>query len=116
MGMEYEVDEEESISLGVVRAVSSVVGRDTCEIRPLAEVLDTDALDALFGPRRNGDRRPGGEVSFIYSGCRVTVQNSEYISVQPLDSCDSFGRSPAPSREKSSVSRSEEVPDERQDA
>lgn len=83
--MEHEVAPGESVSMAVVSAVSTVVGRDAEEIRPLAEVLDPDALDALFAQRENGASRRGGEVSFIYSDCRVTIQNGEYLSVRPLD-------------------------------
>ncbi|MUV88800.1 hypothetical protein GJ629_01940 [Halapricum sp. CBA1109] len=83
--MEYECGPNEKISLAVVRAVSTVVDRDAPDLRPLAEILDTDALDALFSPRTDGTFRIGGEVSFVYSGCRVSVQNGEYVTVHRLD-------------------------------
>lgn len=82
--MDYEIAAWETVSMGVVRAVSSVLGHDQCEIRPLGEILDPDALNSLFAPRENGEHGSGGEVSFIYSGCRVTVQNAEYISVEQI--------------------------------
>jgi hypothetical protein len=78
--------------MAVVDAVSSTVDHDPRSLRPLAEILDPDALDTLFAQRENGDQRPGGEVSFIYSGCRVTIQNGEYISVQQLDSASSYSQ------------------------
>lgn len=84
--MEYEIGPNESASAAVVRVVSSVEGRDPCSLRPLAYVLDPDALDALFESRFNGQPRPGGRLSFVYSGCHVSIDNGEYISIEPLDS------------------------------
>ncbi|WP_324760577.1 HalOD1 output domain-containing protein [Haloarcula sp. GH36] len=78
--------------MAVVDVVSAVVGRDPISLRPLAEIIDPDALDALFAPRENGEQRPGGEVSFIYSECRVTIQNSEYITAHKLDATSSRNR------------------------
>lgn len=83
--MEYECEPDEQVSMAVVRAVSTVVDRDARDMQPLAEILDTDALDALFSPRADGTVRPGGEVSFVYSGCRVSVQNGEYVSVERIE-------------------------------
>lgn len=92
--MEYEIESEESVSQAVVRAVSAATGSDPTSIRPLADVLDPDALDALFAPRGNGQQRIGGELSFVYNECRVTVQNGEYLSIQFLDA----GAGPSPTR------------------
>ena len=83
--MEYEVGPNESVSTAVVRAVSAVEGREPCSLRPLAYVLDTDALDALFESRSNGQPRTGGYLSFVYSGCRVSIDNGEYLSIEPLE-------------------------------
>lgn len=82
--MEYELGRTESVSAAVVRAVSAVEGREPSSLRPLAYVLDTDALDALFEPRSNGQPRTGGRLSFVYSGCRVSIDNGEYLSIEPL--------------------------------
>lgn len=83
--MEYEVEPGESVSRAVVRAVSAVEGRNPESLRPLGEVLDPDALDALFGSRADGTSRPGGRLSFVYSTCRVTVDNGEYLTLQPIE-------------------------------
>lgn len=74
------------MSTAVVRAVSAVEGREPCSLRPLACVFDTDALDALFESRPTGEPRTGGRLSFVYSGCRVSVDNGEYLSIEPLES------------------------------
>lgn len=91
--MEYEIGADESVSTAVIRAVSTVEGRDPCSLRPLSAVLDPSALDALFDERYNGLPRTGGRLSFYYSNCRVTVDSNEYLTLQPfdkrlLDECD----------------------------
>lgn len=84
--MEYEIGRTESVSMAVVRAVSAVEGREPCSLRPLAYILDTDALDGLFEPRPNGQPRIGGSLSFIYSDCRVSIENGEYLTIEPVKS------------------------------
>jgi hypothetical protein len=84
--MEYDIGPNESTSTAVVRAVSAVEGRDSGSIRPLREVLDPYALDAVFDSQDDGTPRPGGRLTFVYSNSRVTVDNGEYITLQPIDS------------------------------
>lgn len=83
--MEYEIGTDESIATAVVRAVSAVEGREPSFLPPLADVLDPAALDALFDPRDDGTPRAGGRLSFVYSDCYVTIDNGEYITLQPLE-------------------------------
>lgn len=83
--MEYDLEPDESVSTAVVRAVSAVEGRGPLSLDLLGHVLDVDALDALFAPRPNGESRTGGRLSFIYSRCRVTIDNGEYLLVEPLE-------------------------------
>ena len=82
--MEYEIGPDESVSTAVVRAVSAVNGRDPLSLRPLTEVLDPDALDRLFGSRHDGAPRLAGRLTFVYSKCCVTVDNGEYLTLQPI--------------------------------
>lgn len=91
--MEYEIDADESVSAAVVRAVSAVEGRDLCSLQPLFYVLDPDALDTLFDSRANGDPRTCGCLSFIYSCCRVAIDNGEYLTVELLGD---YRRAPQP--------------------
>jgi len=86
MGMEYDIGSNESVTSAVTRAVSAVEGREPCSLQPLADVLDPDALDELFAPRPGGRSRTGGRISFIYSDCRVSIDNGEYLILQPLKS------------------------------
>ena len=83
--MEYDIGVEEPVSMAVVRAVSAVEGRDPLSLPPLTSVLDTDALDTLFGARWGGTARTGGRLSFVYSNCRLTIDNGEYLTLQPLE-------------------------------
>lgn len=83
--MEYEIGANESVSAAVVRAVSAVDGRDPRSLRPLARILDPEALDDLFTSQDEGEPRVGGRVSFVYSNCRVTVDSGEYITIRPLE-------------------------------
>ena len=84
--MEYNIGDEESVSLAVVHAVSAVVGRDPSSLTPLAGVVDPDALDTLFGPQRGtGDADGRVSFSFVYADCRVTVESNESLVVAPID-------------------------------
>jgi hypothetical protein len=86
--METEIGGDEPVTSAVVRPVSAVVGKEPRSLQPLERVVDTDALDALFEKRLNGEPRPGGRLSFVYAECRVTVDNGEYLTVSPLDARD----------------------------
>ena len=61
----------------IVEAVARAEGADpTSLVVPLADVIDTDALDALF---RDG----AGRVTFSYYGYTVTVTHAGEVSVEP---------------------------------
>lgn len=83
--MDYEIKADESVSIAIIRAVSAIEGRDPCSLRRLSDVLDPDALDVLFDPQADDTPRTGGRLSFIYSHCRVTIDNGEYLTVQLLE-------------------------------
>lgn len=74
--------EFDSVAESVVTAVSALTGTDPMELEPLYDVVDVDALDDLFAPKANGSPRSGGTISFTYCGCRVTVENSEQVTVE----------------------------------
>ena len=97
--MEYDIGPNESVTTAVRRAVSAVEGREPCSLQPLADVLDPDALDELFASRPGGRSRTGGRISFIYSDCRVSIDNGEYLTLQPLEPRfhQSSGREPTDS-------------------
>ena len=82
--MEYDIGQNEPVSLAVVRSVAAVEGREPCTLPLLAHVIDTDALDAIFASRSNGQSRTGGRLSFIYSDSRVSIENGEYLTIELL--------------------------------
>ena len=92
--MEYEIGADESVSTAVVSAVSAVEGRAPRSLRPLAEILDPDALNALFDSCGDGTPRAGGRLTFVYSKCCVTVDNGEYLTLHPIDPRISEERGP----------------------
>ena len=60
----------------VVESVADAAGTAPTALPSLTDVVDPDALDALF----SGDRTDG-EVSFRYAGYRVTVTADRRVTV-----------------------------------
>ncbi len=91
--MEYEIGTDETVSTAVVRAVGAVEGRKPQSLQPLTNVINTEALDVLFACRCDGTPRIGGRLSFVYSTCRITIDNGEYLTLQLLETrlCDTSG-------------------------
>lgn len=73
------------LSCAVVEAVADASATEATQLPPLHDVVDPDALDALFQPRHTGDEpRDSGLVSFEYAGHRVRVGGNGDISVERL--------------------------------
>lgn len=68
----------EPVATQVVVAVSDVLGTAADDLRPIAEVLDADALNDLFARNRGTDVT----VRFQYERCSVIVDD-ETIAVEP---------------------------------
>lgn len=83
--MDHEINPDETVSTAVVRAVSAFKGVDPCSLRPLAEVVDPESLDSLFAPMYDGTPRRGGQVSFLYAGCRIAIENAEFLTLDLLE-------------------------------
>ena len=82
-GVTYHVQNEESVTEAVVRAVSSVMHIGQTELEPLYSVVDTDALNTLFPTRKSRkSRRTPGVVAFNYAGNHVQVTSSGRIEVE----------------------------------
>ena len=80
--VEFDPDGDRKLGTLVVETVAEVAGIDPVATeRPLYGTLDPDALDALFGPRVNGEARPGGRVEFEMAGCAVTVHGEGRVEV-----------------------------------
>lgn len=71
-----------SITERVVDAVAAAEDRDPIELPPLQDVIETDALDALFDTDRGAETAPI-ELCFCYSESIVTVHGDGAIDVTP---------------------------------
>lgn len=76
----YDWDRGDTPSASIVRAVAAVRGTDPTTMRPLYEVVDTNAVDRLFdrGPRARPER-----LSVHYEGCAVTIYGDGQVVVAP---------------------------------
>ena len=77
---QHESQTMTSLSTAVVDAVTAETGTDATTLPPLYDVIDPDALDALF------QGRDGGAVSFDYAGDAVTVRAGTTISLRQVES------------------------------
>lgn len=66
------------LSICVVEAVAEASETDPRDLRPLYETLDPDSLNQLF--ESPPDSRTG-RITFIFEGCRVTVDTEGLIAV-----------------------------------
>ena len=81
--MEYEIDADESTSVAVSKAIDRCDYADGRDTETLHDVVDSDALDAIFAPIDEVRPRASGRISFIFRGCRVTVSHGEYLTITP---------------------------------
>jgi hypothetical protein len=65
----WQRGEEESVSEGVLEAVTAVSDCSSLELPPLQESVDVDSLNRLFVPPRRVQT-----VQFEYAGYEVTVE------------------------------------------
>jgi hypothetical protein len=63
---------DNSVSVGIVQEVAAQTGTDPMDLPPLADSIDTDALDSLFASTRSADRQ-SGQIEFQYYGHHITV-------------------------------------------
>jgi len=84
----YDVQQQESVTQAVVRAVRSESHADDRTLPPLYSTIEPDALNQLFthrGTQAEESRQPTGVVEFLYAGYRVRVQSDGTINVNPPD-------------------------------
>lgn len=77
----YETSDIE-LSVTVVHAVLEVTDKEPTDVN-LNSVVQPDALNRIFSPKRDGTRREGGTIEFELAGCRVTVDGDGEIRVDP---------------------------------
>ncbi|QCS42955.1 HalOD1 output domain-containing protein [Natrinema versiforme] len=85
-----EASAEQSISFDVIAAVAEREGIDPVDLEPpeydaLYDVINPEALDALFATRENGRNRPTGRVEFPFCGYHVVVTSDGDVDVSPLE-------------------------------
>lgn len=77
--VEYEIPEDESVSMAAIHAVSSLKECRPCELRPLYNTIDPEILDELCESQQDG------LVKFVYSDFRITVERGEYLLLEPAN-------------------------------
>ena len=71
----------ESLTVAVVEQVANREHVDPLDLPPLTEVIDPDALNALFeAPGASADR-----VTFNYHGYEIVVEGPEQVQVTPFE-------------------------------
>jgi hypothetical protein len=70
--LDFSWDDGRSTSEVVVYAVAEISSRDAAKLRPLAEVIDPDALDAIFDQTGSEEAR-NAHISFEYNGYEITI-------------------------------------------
>jgi len=73
--------EESVVSERVVMAVSEARDTDPLELPPLYDVVDPDALDALFASGAGESQAGPGNVTFVFDGCEVIVHSDGEVDV-----------------------------------
>lgn len=74
---------DEAVSERVIDAVSEATGVGPLELDPLYNVIDPDALNAIFSPV-NGPQPTDAELRFTMEGCEVLVEGDGNVDVTPL--------------------------------
>ncbi len=74
------------LSFKIINAIAEREGVEPTEIEPpeyeaLYDVLNPEALDALFAPREDGTPRSSGRVTFSYCGYDVVVTSDGDVEI-----------------------------------
>lgn len=84
-GSEHGETIDSSLTLAVVEAVAAASNTPPENLPPLYSVIDTEALERLFTPKRDGTVRPGC-VRFEYYDHAVGIRDGRTVTVHPADS------------------------------
>lgn len=76
-------DDDESITHLIVRSVAAYSDEPVLDLPPLHDVLDPDALEAIFPADRAGGGIPDRAVRFPYAGVYVTVAADRTVVIEP---------------------------------
>ena len=82
----HDLEQPPPISTIVIRGVATLTGERPTDIEPLHEVINPDALNALFQPGSEEFSERHGSVSFPLEGYKVTVYTEgEIVIAIPSD-------------------------------
>ena len=91
----HDLEQPPSISTIVIRGIATLNGEQPTDIKPLHDVIDPDALDALFQPVSEESTERRANVSFPFEGYEVTVYaDGEIVIALPSER----RREPGPKR------------------
>lgn len=65
----------------VITAVANMKGTDPINLDPLYEVIEPDALNALYKRDELGRARSPERIEFTYCGCEVVIAGKNSVSV-----------------------------------
>jgi Halobacterial output domain 1 len=74
-------DTPRSLTNQILTAIAESTHRSVEDLGPLYDVIDPEALDALFARRADGSPRPVGKISFQYAGYWVTVSSDGAVEI-----------------------------------
>jgi hypothetical protein len=83
-----ESNNSESLSTAIVDTLAEAKGVDPLELDPLYDVVDPDALDALFSPSDESDDSRFGRVTFRTSGYEVEATSTGRVHVTRLEALE----------------------------
>ena len=79
-GVQTQLTPDDSPAEKAIWAVAACKGVDPTALEPLHDVIDPDAVDALFEKSRDGDENPT-VLLFTMAGCRVRLQSDRTLTV-----------------------------------
>lgn len=80
-------EESRSLSFEIIEAVAEREGVAATDIEPptyeaLYDVVNPEALDALFAPREDGTPRASGRVEFSFCGYDIVVSSDGAVELE----------------------------------
>ena len=66
--------EDATVSTQILNEVAAIDGTDPVDLPPLFDAIDPDALESVFEPTMNGNRRIG-RIEFTYAGYEISVEH-----------------------------------------
>lgn len=83
MAIKLEPGSETPPSTAIIESIAEHEGLDPLDLdQPLAEVIDTDALDSIIGDGVAGHASSEVAIQFSYNGCRVHVSGDGSVEVK----------------------------------